>query len=270
MKDNISSVQFREGFERRVSDGRASAGSILLFHGLTGLPDEMEELASFLSEHGFNVLVPRLTGHGETIEIFKKTRAATWQQDAKDAFEQLKNSFPGPYFVGGLSFGALLALRLAAAYSREISGAVVMSVPLRLTSFIREYSLRLLSYLPDSILNSLGCRAKKERQDGIHAFRRNAYPVHSTAAVARLKQIQRMLMSELERIRCPMLILQDQFDHHVSADVPAMLRRRVASEAVEIEWIPHGQHELTIGQKHQEVYERIRQFLCRITAAGVP
>src|SRR5690606_16498539 len=101
----------------------------------------------------------------------------------------------------------------------------------------------------------------KKRGADVFAFARKAFAVHSLGAVARLVRIARTVMSNLSKVTCPTLILQDPYDHHVGSEVPAYLASKVSSGTVLTQWFPHGQHELTIGPHHQEVFETIGAFL---------
>ena len=94
--------------------------ALILSHGLTGTPREMKFLGNFFHMRGYNVVCPRLAGHGEPIEIFKYTKWEAFYESVRKAF--LKLDTEKPVFAAGLSMGALLVLLLAEEFPKRIAG----------------------------------------------------------------------------------------------------------------------------------------------------
>src|SRR3954454_21380351 len=87
---------------------------IVLCHGFTGMPGSLRPWAEALAAAGHTVRVPLLPGHGTT---WKDANSTTWQQ-WYDALEQAFDAVRAECrqtFVGGLSMGGTLVLRLAEA-----------------------------------------------------------------------------------------------------------------------------------------------------------
>jgi len=244
-------------------DDGVSRPAALLFHGLTGAPDEMRPLADLLHSKGFDILTPCLSGHATTVAELKKTTASAWLKDADRAFEEIGKRKPKSLYCAGLSFGGLLTLALAIKHS-NISALAVMAPPTTLRSAFRENGLELFSYLPDPMLNLLGCVAKKNRDVQFLGNERVAYNAHSIAAVSRAKQIQRQIWEDLNRVQCPVMLLQDPEDHHVAKEGLAKLQQQLSGADVTIGWIPGAEHEMTVGPKAEEVNSRIVQFFLDI------
>lgn len=256
----------------RVTDGfkleRPNArGTFVLFHGLTGMPTEVEDLAARVHDNGFNVLVPRLSGHNGEIAALKHTHVVQWLADAEQALTAAEK-ISTPIFVGGLSFGALLSLYLAAEHPSRVAGAVLLSPPLRFRSLLRECWLKLLAFLPEAALDRLGTVRKQKRSAAEFVRPRNALPVHSIAAGVRLMVIRKMVMAALKNVRCPVMVIQDPDDHHLSAKGVQKLIDTVQNEAVDTIWLPGGQHEITIGLRHEEVENAVVGFLQYHTRQG--
>ncbi|MCB0343505.1 MAG: alpha/beta fold hydrolase [Bdellovibrionales bacterium] len=256
-ESNLSSVS--EAYSLICRDSTKARGSVVLFHGLTGTPAEMRGLATSLHNMNFNVIVPRLSGHGETIEALRTVSAQVWRDEARRAADEAA-ALGGPLSFAGLSFGGLLALDAAAAFPRCAS-LVLMSVPTFLEPCGREFWLRVLSYLPDVAVDRLWLKNKTKRREGYLALAHHAYSKHSVGAAVRLVQIRRSVFKTLGRLRCPVLIFQDPLDHHLPPTASLVLQDYLVNSDSTLCCVPDGQHELLLGHKHQFVIERSSQFI---------
>jgi esterase/lipase len=203
---------YHEASRERETARRPSA---VLFHGITGTPDEMFPLGKLLFENGFDIFIPSLAGHEKTIDALRPIRASAWQTDIERSYEEIASRNPAQIFVVGLSFGALLALTLTATKKEHISGLVLLSTPYLLRSRKREIFLRIFSYFTDFLLDRLGIVAKSVRDPALFTGERKGYSSHSVGALARAKYLQRLLSTKLSLIECPVLLMQDPEDHHV-------------------------------------------------------
>ena len=66
-----------------------NAVGALVVHGFTGNPSSMREIAHLLADAGFDVELPRLAGHGTSVEEMMTTRWADWSGDADAAYKAL-------------------------------------------------------------------------------------------------------------------------------------------------------------------------------------
>ncbi len=247
----------RESFSRPVDNPLAD---VLLFHGLTAKPSELEFLASRLRENGFRTHCPCLAGHDKTIYDLKKVPSRVWIDQARSSLEQVFDETKRPVFVAGLSFGALLSIVAAGNSSRTPEAIALMSTPLRLASKNRRVLLSILSSFPDSILNLLWTVKKKQRDKSSFKLPRDAYKRHSVAAAARLVQVRQEAFLALEKISCPMLALQDPGDHHLDPGAIDLFEDFYSGDDLLVKLVPGGQHELTLGPKNEEVVDSIVSF----------
>lgn len=107
------------------SHAGGNAVGALVVHGFTGNPSSMREVAELLAGAGFDVELPRLAGHGTTVEEMTTTRWADWSGDA-DAAYKLLTARCKKVVVVGLSMGGALTLWLAAQHP-EIAGIVCIN-----------------------------------------------------------------------------------------------------------------------------------------------
>jgi len=84
---------------------------VLVLHGFTGSPWEVAPLAEYLRAAGHSVAVPRLPGHGTSLEDLDRTGPEDWLVAARLALETLAASTSEQHVVG-FSMGGLLACRL--------------------------------------------------------------------------------------------------------------------------------------------------------------
>lgn len=103
----------------------AEAPGALILHGFTGNPGSMRGLAEAFAAAGFHVEMPRLPGHGTTVEDMLVTRWADWHAEAEAALQRLQ-SRTSNVVVAGLSMGGALTLRLGADHP-DIAGLVTVN-----------------------------------------------------------------------------------------------------------------------------------------------
>ena len=89
------------------ADGRAPGALVL--HGFTGNPSSMRGLAEALAAEGFHVELPRLPGHGTTLDDMLGTRWSDWSAAVETAYQRLA-ARAGAVVVAGLSMGGALTL----------------------------------------------------------------------------------------------------------------------------------------------------------------
>jgi esterase/lipase len=259
---NLSKTEkiFRNGFTLPAVGN--TRGAALLFHGVTGSPLEMEGLAGALSQAGYHALVPRLSGHTGRVADLRRTRHSEWLMDAERAIAELRQ-FPPPYFVIGLSFGALLTLHSAVMYPNLFKAAVIYSPPLWLRNPKKELLLSFLKFMPENVLDRLWTVPKPSRA---HLFRqpRETLEVHSVGAVARLGKLRRQVLKELSTLEIPVLALFDPNDHHVAERSIEILREHLGSKLT-VNTVLGGEHELTIGPHADQIIAQTIEFMekCR-------
>lgn len=105
-----------------VDGGRAGA---LCLHGFTGNPTSMRPVAQAFAAAGFAVELPRLPGHGTTVEDMATTGWDDWTGAAEDAYQRLAARCER-VVVSGLSMGGSLTIWLATRHP-EIAGIICIN-----------------------------------------------------------------------------------------------------------------------------------------------
>lgn len=262
-------IEFRDSFTRGNPEG--ARGVVVLFHGLTGTPAEMEPLADELARRGYCVSVPRLSGHAATLPELGRVTAQVWIADARSTLAQCFALSPIVH-VAGLSFGALLALLCAEeghlwGPDWKVCSLGMFSPPLFLRRKVDFKLLQALALLPDFLVDRLGTIPKSQRPEGYLAMEHIAHPRHSIAAATRMMQIRRKVVRALPSVRCPIMLACDPFDHLVDGEAGCALLKRHLPKIVTLE-LPNGQHELTLGPKHALLEHSYVEFLERLNRSN--
>ena len=120
-----SAVQYHEIF---VGQGSRTTTAVVLFHGFTNAPRQMEDLVEAYAAQGYNVYVPRMPHHGMADRMSTDLANANrheliaWTDDAIDIGAGLGDRV----IVSGLSAGATLSA-WAAKNRSEVSEAVLVA-----------------------------------------------------------------------------------------------------------------------------------------------
>ena len=101
----------------------ASTG-VLVVHGFTGTPASVRGVAEAIAAAGFDVELPRLPGHGTTIDDMLTTDWGAWSGEVARVYDALSARVSTVVLVGQ-SMGGTLAL--SAALERPVAGIVCIN-----------------------------------------------------------------------------------------------------------------------------------------------
>ena len=119
----MTDLQLLPGAEPWSVDG-GPAGALCL-HGFTGNPTSMRGVAEAFAAADFSVELPRLSGHGTTVEDMMTTSWADWTADVEAAYQRLA-ARTDKVVVAGLSMGGSLTLWTALQHP-EVAGIVCIN-----------------------------------------------------------------------------------------------------------------------------------------------
>lgn len=97
----------------------------LVLHGFTGNPGSMRGLAEAFAGAGYHVEMPRLPGHGTTVEDMLTTSWSDWSAEVEAAYQRLA-SRTRTMVVAGLSMGGALTLWIGGQHP-EIAGLICIN-----------------------------------------------------------------------------------------------------------------------------------------------
>ena len=222
---------------------------VLLVHGFTASPREMEPLAQILTQMGFITMGVRLPGHGTSPEDLAIRHQEEWQQAVEEGYQLLRQHTQQIFGVG-LSTGSLLLVALAA--RQQLEGLILLSPFLRvkhrlapaagLLRFIKKYQ----------------SRPVEPELATIYYDRRPLHGVHQLNRLCR--QVRRLA----GQITVPALLVNGTGDETVCVDSSLKLFHLLPSpHKIFHLYGPEVGHALTAAEnpRRQELYTLIRQFL---------
>jgi carboxylesterase len=234
--------------------GRVGA---LVIHGFTGNPVTVRPLADAFVDAGFTVSMPRLPGHGTTLEDMDTTGWADWSAEAERAYLELAEHCE-KVVVCGLSMGGTLTCWLAA-HHPEIAGIVTVNAAV-------------LPYDPalrDMVQAMVDAGERFTESVGSDIADPDAYePAYAGSPLrplVSLFDVVNELQEDLPRITCPALIMNSREDHVVDPVASEHLAS-VVSGPVERLVLERSYHVATLDHDKDLINERAVEFARKVTA----
>ena len=254
---------------------------VLLIHGLTGTPAEMRFVAKGLQRQGYTVYAMQLAGHCGDADDLLATGWRDWMDSVEAAAERLRGRVDR-LFVGGLSMGALLSLKLAAERPQQVAGVGVYGATFRYDGWSIPWSARLSFLLP--LVKKLGLgrdRAFEEQPPyGLRDERLRAQVAaamrsgDSTVAgllgnpwhaLADLYQLSANVRRQLPKVTSPCLVAHASEDDVASVRNAELVMRGV-SAPTELLLLKDSYHMITIDKERRTLIERSARFFDAIVA----
>ncbi len=246
----MSQLQVLQGCED-FALGSGPVGALLV-HGYTGSPQGMRSLGDFLAERGIACVGPRLPGHGTTWQDLQNRTADEWRDCVLTNYEKLRAECD-EVFIVALSFGASLALELAASRSDEIGGIVTLGGMV----FTKD-PRRHLAPIIKRVIASLPGVGNDIADPTLKEIVYDRIPTRSTDQV--LKHI-RLAQLALPKIHTPILVMHGRNDHTVHPDNAEYIYDNVGSEDKEIVYLEKSYHVITLDFERDEVFARTFDFI---------
>jgi carboxylesterase len=266
-----------------VLEGSAAC-RVLLLHGLTGTPTEFAYIAHFLHRRaGLSVECRRLANHGQPITVLAETR---WEELLQSARGHLRRASERarhdrvPLVIGGLSFGAVLSLILAAESPREVGGVVGLSPTLFYDGWSVPWTQRLISvadYLPinryfylreqppygvkDEALRAKIAASYANARLGDHRDAdKLGYSHFPLRLFCEMRHLIALCVRELPQVHAPLLLVQAEHDEVTSPRNSHFILRRVASERKQLVMLANSYHVITADLERAQVASSMAQF----------
>ena len=254
---------------------------VLLIHGLTGTPMEMRLLGKGLNRAGFTVHGMQLAGHCGNVEDLLATGWKDWYASVEKAANDLLGKVDH-LFVGGLSMGALLALKLAADRPDQIAGVGVYGATFRYDGWSIPWAARLSFLLP--LFKKLGIGRNRSFMEappyGIRDERLRAQvssamlggdsaaaglPGNPWYSLADMYELAADVRQRLSQVTAPCLVAHASEDDVASVKNAELVMREV-SAPVELLLLKDSYHMITIDKERRTLIERSAAFFEAIAA----
>lgn len=230
--------------------GDGSVG-VLLCHGLCGSPWSLRGWGEHLAGEGFRVSVPLLPGHGTSWQDLNTKRWPDWYAAVETEFHALRQTCD-QVFVGGLSMGGALALRLAQQYP-EISGLILVNPSVGTSEKI----YRLLPLL-SRVLRSWPAITDDIAKPGITEFGYDRTPLRAGASVPHLWADVR---ANLDRVTQPVLLFKSMTDHVVDPTSVRLLHQLLASTEITERRLHRSFHVATLDYEAEDIFRESTAFI---------
>ena len=252
---------------------------VLLIHGLTGTPSEMRFVGRRLHDAGYSVLGVRLAGHcGSEDDLIASTRHHWWDS-VLDAHRRL-SGVCDRVFAGGLSMGALLALKLAIERPDDIAGLALYGSTLRYDGWTIPFWARLSFLLPYVLKLGWGRKRRFMEQhpygikdqrvrDRIVGCMLNGDSAAAGLAgnpwpsLAEFSALSREVRRRLPQVRTPTLLIHAADDDVASISNSFEIARRIHGP-IELMVLYDSHHMITVDGERRQVSAKTAEFFARI------
>jgi carboxylesterase len=224
---------------------------VLLLHGLTGTPGEVEPLGNYLAAKGVSILAPWLKGHGTTPKDLAQTTWQDWAESVHEAYEELRRRC-SKVFVGGLSMGGAQSLYLAA--HEPMAGVISMATPVRIFDF-RFNGIAFFRFLQWRTSNLTG--GILDPAGASHV----TYPYVATRNLYELKKLMDQVRSELPKIKVPTLVIQGRKDSMVPPPNGQIIYDALGSARKHLFYLDHSDHVVTMDYDKEIVFDKVFRFI---------
>lgn len=231
----------------------------LLCHGFTGTPQSLRPWAEHLAAENLTVRLPRLPGHGTTLEEANLTTWPDWYAEVERNLLELTHQCE-QVFVMGLSMGGTLAIRLAEQCGDAISGLVLVN-PSLLTTRPDRFLLPALRL----VVPSWAGIANDIKKQGVTELAYDRIPMKAAYSLSKLWTITR---ANLDKVTQPILLFRSPQDHVVEPDSSALLQQKVASSDVREVLLEDSYHVATLDNDAPTIFEGSVQFVRRLARAS--
>ena len=246
------------GAEPMSHDGTTTVG-VLVLHGFTGNPSSMRGLAEAMVAHGHHVELPRLPGHGTSVEDMLTTSWADWTGEVEAAYQRLAARVD-TVIVMGLSMGGSLTLWTALQHP-EVAGIVCVNPatlpqPDEVQEMIREMMAEGHELMPGIGSDIADPDVVEIAYDGTPLK-----PLMSLVSDGLAPMTDRF-----GELAMPLLLITSRQDHVVE---PANSEHLAAAHSGEVEhvWLERSYHVATQDYDRDDINRMAAEFVARVTGS---
>ncbi len=217
----------------------------------------MRPLADALAEAGFAVEMPRLPGHGTSVEDMVETGWDDWLTEAERALEALQARTPdGKVVVAGLSMGGMLTAALAEGHP-ELAGIVLINAPVAVPSEMAVAVEEMLAAGMETMDSIGGDIADPDADEA-------SYDATPLRALLTMIMAGQQVRQRLPEIKVPALVITSRQDHVVNPEDSNVLAAQI-SGPVDHLWLEKSFHVATLDYDKAEVESAAVAFARRVT-----
>lgn len=250
---------------------------VLLVHSLGGNPVELRFVAQGLARQGYTVYCPLIPGLGGSTDAMGLSSWKDWYAALEEAHDELK-AHCDVIVVGGLSAGAMLALRLARERGEQVDGLLLFAptiwpngwaIPLHFNLFALIYHKWFAKLLRLRQRAPYGIKDERIRNFVIDSFRSEGRPLEDLfgrggGLVWEFKSLARDVKRRLSEIRQHAAIFHPREDDQSDISNAFKLQRKLGG-MVEMTVLEDSYHMVTLDRQRVLVVDRTIDFVRRLT-----
>ena len=242
------------GCEPFSSPGNAKG--VLVLHGFTGNPYSMRPLAQRCAEAGYSVELPRLPGHGTSMEDLVPRRWGDFVEVALASYDELAGRCDRVAVVGLSVGGGLTAL--IAEQRPTVAGCVFINPMLKGPGAEIEQGLRDLIDSGLEVLETGG--ASDIKKEDTSEAKYDGWPLRALQSVIDGVEV---VDANLSKITAPSLLLSSREDHTVAPENGDEIVSK-SSGPVERVWLEESYHVATLDNDQALVERATLEFLAKV------
>jgi carboxylesterase len=249
---------------------------VLLIHGLGGTPVELKSIARGLNASGFTVHCCQLAGHCGLEDDLLATNWHDWFASVEKALAVLEQRC-STIVVGGLSMGAILALRLAAVHPARVHGLALYAPTLWYDGWaIPWYGFLLRMFIATPVAQRYRFMEREPygiKDERIRAIVAGAMLSGKSAeagivctpsqSIRELWRLVDVVKADLPAIRTPALIVHAREDDISALSNAIYLQRRLGG-FVECVVLDDSYHLVTVDRQRDVVIDRSADFIAYV------
>jgi carboxylesterase len=239
--------------EPLTADG--GPAGVLVLHGFTGNPSSMRPIAEACAEAGHAVEMPRLPGHGTTVDDMLTTSWDDWSGEVEAAYQRLAGRCER-VVVAGLSMGGTLTAWVATKHP-EVAGIVLINAAAEVNPEMRAGILSLID-AGETVMDGIGSDVADPD------VTESAYDKVPLAPLVSMFDALAGLQAALPGITAPALIMTSPEDHVVAPTSSDHLAATLGGP-VERVTLERSYHVATLDYDRDLIIERILDFVARVT-----
>lgn len=247
---------------------------VLLFHGLSSTPLELQFLARGLHRAGYTVRIAVIEGYSHGLPATRPTNHLDWVEAALAEFDRMRAQCDS-LAVGGLCIGALLSLVVAARRPEQVSHVLSLSTTLHYDGWAAPSTRWLLPLA--RVLPWAGRIAAREREPfGLKDERLRAWVAaqmresggsDAGAAVLRVRDLLQaqdlmgVVRQGLDQVRAPTLLIHARDDDAASPRSAFEVASRVSATRVHCVILKDSYHMISIDKEKARVLAELKDFM---------
>jgi carboxylesterase len=232
--------------------GANSRIGVLLVHGFTGSPAAMRPWAEYLNGRGYTVKVPLLPGHGTTPKDLNEVKWQEWPAKVESDLQSLLNTCEKVFLIG-FSMGGTTSLNVAARYSNELAGLILVNPMIHLR-FVPPQ----LAWVVSRFMKYWASIGDDIKRPGVTELGYDANPI---VGVYQLLKMCGKTRRELPRVTLPVQLFHSTEDHTLPVSNTEIILREISSKEKNRIELVNSYHVAPLDYDAEIIYKNSQIFI---------